>query len=78
MKVFEEQVHIVIDKLKDDTKSDEQGEDLDKANKNLQSLVNHYKQIIYDTVKFSNFFCFILFIIISTIIDLTFIAGRNA
>lgn len=50
MKSFEDQVYAVLKKIKNDTKSDESGSELEKTNKNLQSMVNHYKQIIYDTV----------------------------
>ncbi|XP_032455132.1 kinectin isoform X9 [Nasonia vitripennis] len=49
MKAFEEQVYTALDKLKTDTYSESASAELEKTNKNLQAMVNHYKQIIYDT-----------------------------
>jgi hypothetical protein len=51
LKVFEEKVLTVLNKLNTDIKSEDVTLELEKANKNLQTMVNHYKQIIYDTVS---------------------------
>lgn len=59
MKSFEEQIHTILYKLKE-SQSDVNESELDNTNKNLQAMVNHYKQIIEDTVII-NFFLFVFF-----------------
>ncbi|XP_011504338.1 PREDICTED: kinectin-like isoform X3 [Ceratosolen solmsi marchali] len=54
MKVFEEKVYTILNKLNKDVKSEDVTLELEKTNKNLQTIVNHYKQIIYDTEAMLN------------------------
>jgi len=51
IKVFEQQVYTALSNLNTSSKYDEADSELEKTNKSLQAMVNHYKQIIYDTVK---------------------------
>lgn len=54
MKVFEQQVHTSLSNLRTNVKNEGADSELEKTNKSLQAMVNHYKQIIYDTVKITN------------------------
>ncbi|XP_039310666.1 kinectin isoform X6 [Solenopsis invicta] len=48
LKSFEDKICAILNELKQKN-TDQINPDLEKQNKNLQSMVSHYKQIIYDT-----------------------------
>lgn len=52
LNAFEERVNIVLTETKNKETQDQNSE-IEKQNKNLQSMVAHYKQIIVDTVSLS-------------------------
>ncbi|XP_018304998.1 kinectin isoform X3 [Mycetomoellerius zeteki] len=50
LKSFEDKLCAILNELKNEQKNtDQTNPDLEKQNKNLQGMVSHYKQIIYDT-----------------------------
>lgn len=49
LKAFEDKVGAILNELKQKN-TDQANPDLERQNKNLQSMVSHYKQIIDDTV----------------------------
>lgn len=52
LKSFEDKLCAILNELKNEQKNtDQTNPDLEKQNKNLQGMVSHYKQIIYDTVS---------------------------
>jgi len=54
LKSFEDKLCAILNELKQKN-TDQTNPDLEKQNKNLQGMVSHYKQIIYDTVSFIEF-----------------------
>ncbi|XP_011872777.1 PREDICTED: kinectin isoform X3 [Vollenhovia emeryi] len=48
LKSFEDKIYIILNELKQKN-TDQTNPDLERQNKNLQGMVSHYKQIIYDT-----------------------------